>query len=198
MSEQARSFFEAPARLIDSISRGKVTPNMISIFSLLVLLPVAWLISQCYLGYGGLLLLLLAPLDLLDGALARVQKRVSKFGTVLDASLDRAKEILVYSALAYHFAGQYDRTGVMLTIIALGLSILVSYIKAKTEMASDKKDVAKLNRMYATGLFRFEVRVLLLGLGLIFGFTEGALIAIIAGAGLTALERLYTAWKVLK
>lgn len=197
-----RKFSELPASAIDKLFRGQVGPNSISVITVLLHVPIAWLISQGYLGYGGVFLLLVAPLDLLDGALARVQGKESDFGTVLDASLDRLKEILILSAVAYHFALYGNQAGVTLAAATLGLSVLVSYVRAKGEMAVnsraiEKKSASLVNRSFEFGLMSYELRVAVLGLGLIFAQLDWALWFILIGSSFTVLARLNSTRKLL-
>ena len=191
---KVRQLFEAPARVLDKLSCGRLTPNMVSLITFLLHLPLAWLIMNCYLGYGGLMLLLVAPLDLLDGALARVQKRVSDFGTVLDACLDRLKEVVVFGAVGYHLAASGNQLAVAICVLALGVSVMVSYVKAKGEVVvatkTRQKDVAKLNRRFEFGLMGYELRVIILGVSLIADQVVIGLWIILIGACLTAAIRL--------
>ena len=201
LSSRGRKLAIVPANTLDKASRGKLTPNMVSFAAFILHLPIAWLITQGHLGYAGLFLAVAAPLDALDGALARAQDTTSSFGTVLDASLDRAKEILLYSALVYYFANADQASSALAACLALGSSILVSYIKAKTEMASpDKKGLssAQLNRIYSGGMFRFELRMLILIAGLGLGQPLPAVIIIAIGSNLTAVQRLLLAKSVLR
>ena len=191
---KVRQFFEAPARALDKLSGGRLTPNMVSIIAFLVHLPVAWLIMNCHLGYGGLFLLLVAPLDLLDGALARVQKRLSDFGTVLDASLDRLKEVIIFGAIGYHLAASGDQLAVGICVLALGISLMVSYVKARGEVVlatrAKNSKAAELNRRFEFGFMGYELRVIILGISLIVSQVVIGLWLILIGACLTAAVRL--------
>ena len=192
---KVRAGFEFLAKDLDKLTGGRLSPNMVSWLGALLHLPVAWLIINCYLGYGGILLLLVAPLDLLDGALARVQHKVSAFGAVLDACLDRLKEIIVLAAVGYHLAASGDQLAVGLCLLALGFSLLVSYVKAKSEMAvaglQPKETLAQLNRRFEFGFMGYEIRVLILGISLIADQLVIGLGLITVGAALTAAIRLF-------
>lgn len=193
LQAKARKLAEIPAGLINRLSAGKVTPNMVSVAGFLLHLPVAWLIWSCYLGYAGLALAIVAPLDMLDGALARMQNSGTNFGVVLDAVLDRAKEVLLYSALAYHFASTSDSEAAALSAAVLGLSILTSYVKAKGEAAissSSKLTAAKLNRMFGGGLLPFHIRMVILSVALILSAPVIGLLILFVGGLLSAGQRV--------
>lgn len=156
------------------MSRGKLYPNDITITLLILHLPVAYLIAVNHLVWAGTLLVLLAVFDSLDGELARVQKRVTDVGGLLDAVSDRIKELLVYAGLIYYFAVSGQPPLVMLvTVIACGASLITPFVKAKGEaiIATYGHELAydRLSRMFQDGLVPYAVRVVLLSIGLIAG-----------------------------
>ncbi|MEM6997987.1 MAG: CDP-alcohol phosphatidyltransferase family protein [Patescibacteria group bacterium] len=196
-----RSLAEVPAAWLDKVSRGRITPNTVSALGLIAHIPAFYLIANCYLVYGGLALALAAPTDMLDGALARIQKSGSNFGVVLDAAMDRAKEVLIFSALAYHFASTEQPVYVLLTVLALGISLQISYVKAKGEAAiatTSKKKAADLNRSFSSGLASFPIRVFILVITLLFSVPEVGVIAVIALGVPTIATRVHDVYKSLE
>jgi archaetidylinositol phosphate synthase len=77
---------------------------------------------------GGIVLLISGFFDIVDGSVARVTKRTSKKGSFLDSSLDKLSEVAVFLGLAIG-----DLAEPLLCMIALSLSLIVSYIRAKAE-----------------------------------------------------------------
>ncbi|HZC88017.1 MAG TPA: CDP-alcohol phosphatidyltransferase family protein [Nitrososphaera sp.] len=77
---------------------------------------------------GGILLLISGFFDVVDGAVAKVTKHTSKRGAFLDSSFDKIAEVTIFSGIAY---GRLADT--FLCMIGLGLSILVSYTRARSE-----------------------------------------------------------------
>ena len=75
---------------------------------------------------GGLLLAVSGLFDLLDGAVARATARTSQRGAFLDSTLDRVSEVAVYLGIS---VGGYSNPSFVL--LALSLSLLVSYTRAK-------------------------------------------------------------------
>lgn len=184
------------ARQIDSLSGGKVTPNSITIFGLALHVPVAVLIAVGEHRWAAAGLVVFGLFDVLDGELARLQSSVSDRGGFLDASTDRVKEVLLYSGAAYWLAEQAEPRWAVVAVAACGLSICVSFVKAKGEaiVASRKHKIPypELNRMFSGGVFPFEVRMAVLVLGLITGTLIPALCVVAVGSGLTVLQRIYT------
>ena len=178
------------ASWLDRASRGRLSPNAVTWLGLVLHLPVGWLIVSGHWTYAGLALLIAASLDALDGALARLQGSASDFGAWLDASTDRLKETIVFGSLAYSLAANQEPLPAALAAGALGVSVAISYVKAKGEalLASKpagKKDAATL----AGGFLSYEGRVLILVLALISRQLPAGLAIIIIGGLLTIIQR---------
>src|ERR671928_265289 len=89
--------------VVTPLARMGVTPNAITIVGFLFNVVTAGVIATGHLTIGSILLFLSALFDMLDGALARVSARQSRFGAFLDSLLDRYSEAVVLSALIYVF-----------------------------------------------------------------------------------------------
>lgn len=77
---------------------------------------------------GGILLLISGFFDIVDGSVARVTKQTTKKGAFLDSSFDKISEVVIFAGIA--FGGLADP---FWCLIALGISILVSYTRARAE-----------------------------------------------------------------
>jgi phosphatidylglycerophosphate synthase len=181
--------------MLDNLSRHRITPDSITITTAIVHIGIAWLIAMHQFAWAGLLLLIFGLGDTLDGELARLQNRASARGMLLDASLDRFKEVLIYTGAGYALAVGPRPAWAAIAVAACGTSLCVSYVKAKGEAAvaaaSPKVPLARLNKLFADGLATFEVRVVLVAVGLFINQLGAALVVITILAGLTALGRLY-------
>ncbi len=179
------------AGFIDYWTRGKVKPAHITTISLLGHIPTAWAIAYYRPVLGAVLLAGFSLLDALDGAMARVQGSTSLGGMYFDAVSDRVKEIIIYSALAVFVYKHIDITLVWQVVAVAGTSILVSYTKAKGEMAiaGHKKDAQRLNRLFSVGIAKYEVRVAFIVVGLLLGWIEFVLPILIALNSLTIATR---------
>lgn len=197
-----RTYAERCAGLLDRASGGRIRPDHVTIVGALAHIPIALLIASGEFAWlAALLLAVFGLFDTLDGSLARLQKTSSNGGMLLDASVDRMKEALVYVGIAYLFAAQGNELLVAIAVVACGASLTVSYVKAKGEAAvasaSKAIDHAKLNRMFSDGVLTFEVRMALLVLGLLLSALDIAVIVIALGASFTALQRLVRIRKAL-
>lgn len=179
---------------LDGISDGKITPDAVTWFGFAMHLPIAYLIATGSNLWAAGLLVIFGLFDTLDGELARLQGRASVRGMLLDASTDRMKEVLLYTAAAYALALSDQPTMATWAAAACGASICVSYVKAKGEaaVAAGEKKIphAVLNRMFADGLMTFEIRMAALVVGLLADQLMWAVAVIAILASYTALQRL--------
>lgn len=191
-----RSKMTIVANALNKISKGKLKPNHITLVSLLGHIPVALALVANEPIIAAVLLAFFASLDSLDGALARVQKSSSLSGMYFDAVSDRVKEIIVFSALAVFMNNLYTYDYGWLVVAVLGSSILVSYTKAKGEMAisdttkGSDKDAQKLNLVFSGGLSSYEIRVILIVLGLLFTVLPQVLVILLFTNLYTSLARI--------
>ncbi len=84
--------------------------------------------------------------DMLDGAIARLGNRFSRFGAVWDSTLDRCSDLAIFMGCAAYFTVAANVTYVMLSFLAAGAAVLTSYIKARSENLIDKCDVGYWQR----------------------------------------------------
>jgi CDP-diacylglycerol--glycerol-3-phosphate 3-phosphatidyltransferase len=179
------------ARWLNRVSDGKLRPSTLTFISLLAHLPIAWLIAQRHPVRGAFLLVIFGLFDALDGELARTQDRASAGGMLLDATTDRMKEVILYAGVAYLFVATGHPYASVWAVLAVGGSLLVSYVKAKGETAvAHHHNHAAINRIFQEGLMRFEIRMVLLVLGLISGHLIGAVALIAILSAWTTLDRL--------
>lgn len=187
-----RLFMTRVAKDLDKLSGGRISPNMITIVGLLAHIPIAWLIATNQYVLAAILLIIFGLFDTLDGSLARLQKRDSLTGMLLDASTDRFKEVMLYTGAAYSFISLGQPYAAVWAVIACGASLSVSYVKAKgeTAVAKSKLTASEVNRLFQDGLLRFEVRMFVLVIGLLSGRLILAVMVIAVLSTITALERL--------
>ena len=168
------------------VSRGGLSPNVISWSGFAVTCGAAALIILGFTIAGGVVMLAAGYFDMLDGALARFTNKVSAFGAILDSSLDRLSEAVILVAIAVVYTEPAWMTPlVFLTLVG---SYMVSYIRARSETMSLNGKV---------GIFTRAERVLVLAAGLLLSGVSYALavsLAIITMFSFfTAAQRLRSA-----
>jgi len=176
--------------LVRVLARTPVTPNALSWSGFILALGAAALVITGYPLAAGVVVLVAGFFDILDGALARRIKKVTPFGAVLDATLDRMSEGVILLAIMAMYAIQQSLTGVLVVGAALILSQLVSYIRARAEAQGLECKV---------GIFTRAERVVILALGLLLGcFTPALLIAlavIVVFSLVTVIQRVVYVWR---
>ena len=163
------------------ISRG-ITANMVTLAGLAGNVVAAVLIGAGHLTWGGVVAMLMGPLDAVDGALARRQGRQTPFGAFLDSVTDRYDELVLLGGLLYYFSTAGNRTGIMLTYIAAAGAVLVSYTRARAEALGFEAKVGILSRVE---------RYLILIPGLLFHIPLISVSIIAVLGNLTAIQRLF-------
>lgn len=191
MRSLVRTVVRQFARALNTVSRGFITPNMVTMTGLLLHAVIVWLIISDLWLIAALALVIFGLMDTLDGELARLQKRTSLFGMVLDATTDRMKEGMLLGALGFWFAREDQLNRLTLVLAVLILSFTISYIKAKAEtvVAAKIGDANQTNRHYQDGLARFEVRMVLLVAGLATGQVSAVLWLLLVLNTWTVVER---------
>jgi len=128
-------------------NRLGITPNMMTMLGLLGNAVGAYYLARGQMLTGGLFVLLMTPIDALDGTMARLRGEASDFGAFVDSVTDRYSELIIYGGLLYHFLQLGDPLGGMLVFGAAAGSVLVSYVKARAEGLGYEAKVGLLTRV---------------------------------------------------
>jgi len=188
-----KALMSALAIALNKATGGKLSADVITLIGLFSHIPIAWLIAvqKNYLAAG--LLVFFGLFDSVDGALARAQKKSSSRGMLLDASTDRIKEVILYIGASSALVASGYAGWAGWAVAACGASLVVSYVKAKGETAiSDKKlSPSDINRIFADGIMRYEIRMFVLIVGLLTNTLRYALVFIAVTSTLTAIGRFH-------
>ena len=188
-----KALMSALAITLNKATGGKLSADVITLIGLFSHIPIAWLIAvqKNYLAAG--LLVFFGLFDSVDGALARAQKKSSSRGMLLDASTDRIKEVILYIGASSALVASGYAGWAGWAVAACGASLVVSYVKAKGETAiSDKKlSPSDINRIFADGIMRYEIRMFVLIVGLLTNTLRYALVFIAVTSALTAIGRFH-------
>jgi CDP-diacylglycerol--glycerol-3-phosphate 3-phosphatidyltransferase len=167
------------------LARAGVSPNVLTLCGLLAMIAVACVLALGHERLAGLLLIPVALLDALDGALARLTGKATRFGAFFDSTLDRFAEIALYLGLLYLYRGSTLET--VLIYLTITGSLMVSYTRARAE---------GLGLECKVGLFTRLERLAVLTLGLLLEQTLIALIILAIFSNLTVLQRVWHVRKV--
>lgn len=145
--------------IVRLIARINPNPNLLSVIGLGINVLGAVLYGYGQFFYAGLIMIAANLFDMLDGRVARLTGRVTRFGAFLDSSLDRLSDMVVFLGIIIFYSRdtKYHSTlYAALTGAALIGSVMVSYTSARAESLIPKCDV---------GFLRRPERVVLLVLG---------------------------------
>jgi CDP-diacylglycerol--glycerol-3-phosphate 3-phosphatidyltransferase len=179
--------------IVRLLSRTPLTPNTITWLGFCLTVIAGALIVTGHLLAAGIVVLIAGFSDMLDGALARVNGQVTRFGAILDSTLDRLSEaVLLLSLLAVFVQDGQFAESLLVGIAMLG-SLMVSYIRARME---------GLGIECKAGLFTRPERVVILALGLLLSRFDYALMVALAVITFfsyyTVVERMIFAWRQTK
>lgn len=168
--------------------RTRISPNALTLTGFVVTVLAAALAAYGELFASGLVLLLAGFFDLLDGAVARMSKRVTRFGAALDSTLDRLSEAAVLLGIMVFFLKTIEEPvmPVVLTNLALIGSYMVSYVRARAE---------GLNLRGEAGISTRPERVAITALGLLLDQLIIALAVVAVMSFITAGQRLLYIWQ---
>jgi len=191
--ETIREFFGIQLRrgftpVLSALQWLKITPNQVTIAGTVINVAAAALVVTDHLIYAGMVFLVAGCFDMLDGALARLAKKVTPFGAFLDSTLDRVSEGVVLAAISYLLASQGRSIDAALVVLALLGSILVSYTRARAE---------SLGLECKVGLMSRPERVILIALGLFFNVLPYVIYIMLALTVFTVVQRVVHTYRQL-
>jgi CDP-diacylglycerol---glycerol-3-phosphate 3-phosphatidyltransferase len=163
------------------INRLGIRPNTLTLIGLLGTIGVSILIAMGHMTWAGILLLVMGPVDAMDGVLARLRNEASDWGAFVDAVTDRYSELFLFLGFLIHYLLQANPTGIILAYLAASGSVLVSYVKARADALKLDANIGFLTRVE---------RYIVLIPGLIFNLPFVVLIIISVLANFTAIQRI--------
>lgn len=163
------------------LNRLGLLPNTVTLLGLFGTTIAALFLATGHIMIGGLILLVAAPFDALDGTMARLRGMSSDFGAFVDSVTDRYAELVIFGGLLFYYTQHGNITGMVLTYLAAGGSLLVSYIRARSEALGLGTKVGILTRVerYLVLIPSLIINLPLIGVGVIALF-----------ANITALQRI--------
>lgn len=141
--------------------RAGVGPNAITVVGFAGAIATSALVVAQYWIAAGVVFLVASLSDMLDGSVARMSARVSRFGAFLDSTLDRLGEAFILGAIGVSLARNGSTWAVGMAFAALAGSFLVSYTRARAEGLGVDSNKG--------GLMSRPERLVLVGLGIFLG-----------------------------
>ena len=171
--------------------KSRLKPNTLTWCALAISLIAAATIATKHPIISGFLVLLSGLFDILDGALARLTNQSTRFGAILDSTFDRISDAVILLGILILYMRSGGTVEIVLVFVALIVSLLTSYVRARAEGLSVNCPI---------GLFTRTERVIILALGLLFcplykfSIVIALLLVIVFGF-VTVVQRLVYVWQ---
>jgi phosphatidylglycerophosphate synthase len=124
-------FYRSLLGVAQALGRTGLSPNIITLSSLAISVGVAVSLTVGAFVVGAALLVLSGVFDILDGAVARITGQSSRWGALLDSSVDRIADALPLSALVLYYAP--NKWAQLPLLVSLILGFAISYVRARAE-----------------------------------------------------------------
>jgi CDP-diacylglycerol--glycerol-3-phosphate 3-phosphatidyltransferase len=198
------SIGRAAQRIIDAIVRwlalGHINPNILTVIGVALNVGCGLLFGLGWFFSAGIALIVANLFDMLDGQVARLSGRVTRFGGFLDSSLDRLSDMVVFVGLMVFYARPEFHSTLNVFLAGAGLmgSVMVSYASARAESLIPKCDVGFLRRPERVVLFIIGALSTHPGSQNFFANRMPAVLWVLAvGSYWTFAHRMYHTWREL-
>lgn len=176
-------------RLAAILAKTGVPPNVITWSALVLNLWACVFFAAGRFAAGGGLMIFAGMCDLLDGPVARLQKRVSKFGGFLESILDRYSDLMLFLGLLVYYVRVNRFPYAILAGTAMAGAVMVSYAKARAESLGPASDV---------GFWERPERMVLMIVCALANQMELALWILAIGPNVTVVHRIVHTWQKAK
>ncbi len=140
-------------RIINAMVRrlafGGVNPNILTVIGVTINVGCSVLFGFGEFFLAGIVLIVANLFDMLDGNVARLTGRVTRFGGFLDSSLDRLSDMVAFLGIIIFYASNTPNHSLLnVTSAGIGMifSVMVSYTTARSEGFGVKANVGFLQR----------------------------------------------------
>ena len=173
------------------LAKAGVNPSIITFLGVVLSIIAGIMYATHNLIFASMALVFASIADAVDGAVARLSKKDSPFGGVLDSVLDRYSDTAILVGIAFFFNAHF-----LLVFIALVGSFLVSYSRARAELVIERCDIGFGER--AERLIILIAATVLQALNPDVNALYWALVLLALITHLTVAQRVLYTYKVLK
>ncbi len=166
-----------------------VNPNTLTLSGLLISLASALFFARSEVLAAGALLLFSGFFDAFDGAVARENNRITRFGGFLDSVCDRfADAAVIIGAMYGGLTAVQPFSGWLIGTLAIVGSLMVSYTRARAEAAGAVASV---------GIGERAVRIMVIVAGAFLGMVNWAVLLVAVLSFITVFQRIAYVRKIL-
>jgi CDP-diacylglycerol--glycerol-3-phosphate 3-phosphatidyltransferase len=174
--------------LAENLGNVGISPNAITVSGFILSLLSALAIGSGEILAGALLFGLSGLCDTLDGILARVSGKKSRFGAFLDSFLDRYSDFFPLAGICHFAHTNGDSPLLLATLLTIAGSYATSYARARAEALGVECKVGLLER---------PERFFILLFALLTAYLFPALLLLAVLTNFTAAQRLICAAREL-
>lgn len=173
------------------IAPTAITPNAVTLFTLTLALVTGGMIAAGWNIIGGIFIQVVSVVDGVDGELARLKNRATRFGGVLDAVTDRYADAAMLAGMTVYAVRfeDYSRPE-FVGLLALAGALTVSYSRARIEASFADVPAVRNASDSVFGLASRDVRSLVAAIGTLAGQCYWTLVILAVISGLTVAFRL--------
>ena len=144
--------FPLRAIIAASVALG-IHPNTLTLIGVLINVAAAWALGNDRFLLAGVIMIVANIFDFIDGKVAHITGKSSRFGAFWDSTLDRFSDIALFLGLIYLYADLRRTDYVMIAALAMMFSIMTSYARARAESLIEKCKVGFMERPERIVLF---------------------------------------------
>lgn len=181
--EKIRKFFE-PVFVFFAF----LEPNFITFIGFIIVIVGSFIIYKGLFRIGGAVVLIGSIFDMIDGGVAKIRGRETKFGAFIDSTLDRYSDFFILISI---ILSKYGNEFLYPCIFTLLGSFMTSYVRARGE---------GIEISIKEGVLQRGERIFMIGMGLLIGrnVLYWLLIALAILTNITAIQRIFIIWKSIK
>lgn len=185
--------------MVRGLANNRVNPNILTVIGVFINVACGLLFGLGHFFWAGIILIVANLFDMLDGNVARLTGRVTRFGGFLDSSLDRLSDMVVFLGIMLFYARDTQYHSILNVFLAgAGMmgSVMVSYASARAESLIPKCDVGFLRRPERVVLLIIGALSTHWGSQSLFANRMPAVLWVIAvGSYWTFAHRMYHTWR---
>ena len=179
------------ARLVSRKVFINFHPNTLTIIGFIITCYASLLYASGVFWLGGIVLLIGGMFDIIDGEVAKLTNKSSKFGAFLDSCVDRYSDFIILFGMFCWYYNIEQTLPIILIFLAILGSYIVSYTRARAEGLGIECKV---------GLGERGVRIPIIIIGSLFGskIFIGFLLVIALLTNITGVYRIWWVWRKIK
>jgi CDP-diacylglycerol--glycerol-3-phosphate 3-phosphatidyltransferase len=144
--------FPLRAIIAASVALG-IHPNTLTLIGVVINVGAAWALGRNHFVLAGVIMIVANIFDFIDGKVAHITGKSSRFGAFWDSTLDRFSDLALFLGLIYLYAALRRADYVMIAALAMVFSIMTSYARARAESLVEKCKVGFMERPERIVLF---------------------------------------------